>query len=67
MIVQKKGRSLKMVGTPNSVSITISWLGCMKILLSTANKLLPKPKNKSLARNPKNIENIAKITKGKVI
>ena len=64
--VNIKGNILNKVGTANSVSSIISWLGCMKILLST-KKLDPNPINISLVTYPKNIENIANIIKGILI
>ena len=39
--VKIKGINLNIVGTPNSVSIIISWTGWINILLSTKN---PEPK-----------------------
>ena len=45
--MKTKGKSLNIVGTPNSVSMIISWTGCIKILLSI-KKLEPKPINISL-------------------
>ena len=47
ILVNTKGNNLKNVGTANSVSNIISWLGCINKLLS-AKKPVPKPINISL-------------------
>ena len=64
--VKNKGNNLNRVGTANSVFNRISLNGCIKILLSAKNPE-PKPINISLLRYPKNIENIARIIKGKLM
>ena len=61
-----KGSNLNRVGTPNSVSNIISWEGCINKALSEKNPE-PNPINISFVINPKNIENTAKIIKGKLI
>ena len=54
------------VGTANSVSSIISWLGCINRLLS-AKKPVPNPMKISLVIYPKKIENKANTIKGKLI
>ena len=65
-IVRIRGNNLKKLGTPNSVSNIISCKGCINKLLSV-KKPEANPINMSFVIYPKNIENIAKIIKGKLM